>query len=450
MLEARNALDCLDHVLALARRAGADAADAVYAAQASLSVGVRLGGLEDVGRTETGEVGIRVFVGQRSAQVSGSDLSPGALAQAVEQAVAMARAAPEDAYGGLAPRERLATGPFADLDLFDPAVADMAPDTLQAMALEAEDAARSLPGILNSEGGSAGAGASMIALATSHGFAGHQRGTSLSVSAVVVAGTGDAMQRDYDWHQARHLADLDSPSTIGLRAGERTLQRLNPVKPETGAIPVLFDRRVSSSLIEHLLGAIAGPSLARGTSFLKDRLDESLFDPAIRIVDDPHRPRGLRARRFDGEGLPTAPTSIVRDGRIAGVLADSASARQLGLQPTGHASRGVSGPPGVSASNVWLEAGALSPAALMADVTLGLYVTELIGMGVNGLTGDYSRGAGGFLIRNGQLAEPVSEATIAGNLLAMFRAMIPADDLEFRRAVNAPTVRIDGMTVAGQ
>jgi PmbA protein len=206
---------------------------------------------------------------------------------------------------------------------------------------------------------------------------------------------------------------------------------------------------VSTSLIGHLLAAISGASIARGTSFLKDRLDETLFAPEIRILDDPHRPRGLRSRAFDGEGLPTAPRALVASGRLTGWLADMASARQLGIEPTGHASRGIGGPPGISASNLWLEAGTPSPAELTADIGLGLYVTELIGMGVNGLTGDYSRGAGGFLIRNGTISEPVSEATIAGHLLSMFAAMVPADDLVFRTAVNAPTIRIDGMTVAG-
>lgn len=450
MLSPDDALERLDDILHMARRAGADAADAIYAAEASTGVGVRLGKLEDVGRTESADCGIRVFIGRRSAQVSGSDLSTEGLQKAVEQAVAMARLAPEDPFAGLAPEDMLAAGPFADLDLFDPAAAGLQPERLQAMAEAAEDAARAVPGIANSEGGSASAGSSVIALATSHGFRGSQRGTSVSVSAVVVAGEGATMQRDYDWHQARHLSDLEAPEAVGRRAGERTVRRLGPVKPATGTMPVVFDWRVASGLIGHLLGAISGASMARGTSFLKGRLDEALFDSGIRVMDDPHRPRGLRSRRFDGEGLPTRPRAIVEDGRVTGILAETASARQLGIAPTGHASRGVNGPPGVSASNLWMEAGTLSPAALMADIGTGLYVTELIGMGVNGLTGDYSRGAGGFMIRNGELAEPVAEVTIAGNLIAMFGALAPADDLQFRGAVNAPTVRIDGMTVAGQ
>lgn len=449
MLTTEQALDRLDHILNLAKLAGASAADAIYAAESSTGISVRLGKLEDVGRTESGEIGIRLFFGQRSAQVSGSDLTPAGLQQAVEQAAAMARVAPDDPYAGLAPQELLAHGPFPALDLHDAETASLSAEQLKLMALEAEDAARAVDGITNSEGGSAAAGESLMALATSHGFRGSQRGSSLSVSAVVVAGEGSGMQRDYDWHQARYLADLEAPSAIGRRAAERTVARLNPVKPSTRSMPILFDPRVSSGLLGHLLGAISGSAMARGTSFLKGKLDDLLFDPSIRITDNPLMPRGLRSRPFDGEGLPTARRNLVEAGRVTGLLAESASARQLGIAPTGHASRGVSGPPGASASNLWLEAGAVTPAQLMADIELGLYVTELIGSGVNGLTGDYSRGAGGFMIRNGELAEPVAEATIASNLIAMFRSMTAADDLDFRTAINAPTVRIDGMTVAG-
>ena len=450
MLEPDAALERLDQLLGLARKAGADAADAVYFGEASTGIGVRLGKLEDIGSSEGEEIGLRVFLGERSAQVSISDLAPAALAEASARAVAMAREATPDRFAGLAPAELLASGPFADFDLFDPAAAEIPAERLQQMALAAEDAARAMPAISNSEGGSASSGTSISALATSHGFRGAARGSSASVSAVVVAGEGAAMQRDYDWHQARHLADLESPEAIGRSAGERAAQRLNPAAAPTGPMPVIFDSRVSASLIGHLMGAISGSSIARKTSFLIDRLGQRIFAPGVVIRDDPHLPRALRSRAFDGEGLPTAPRDIIADGVLTGWLMESASGRQLGLAPTGHASRGSAGPPGVSASNLWLAAGSATPAELMADVKLGLYVTELIGMGVNLLTGDYSRGAGGFLIRDGQLAEPVSEATIAGTLDEMFAAMIPANDLKFRMATNAPTIRIDGMTVAGQ
>lgn len=450
MLTPDAALDRLDHVLTLARRAGADAADAVYFGEASTGVTVRLGKLEEIGRSEGEEIGIRMFLGARSAQVSVSDLSQAALSEAVERARAMAGQASEDRYAGLAPAEMLASGPFAQFDLFDPAADGIPAGRLQEMALEAEDAARAMPQISNSEGGSASAGCSVSALATSTGFRGAALGTSVSVSAVVVAGTDEDRQRDYDWHQSRHLADLESPALIGRRAGERAAQRLAPAKAPTGPMPVVFDRRVSASLIGHLISAISGSAVARKTSFLLGHEAEPLFAPGITVRDDPHRLRGLRSRAFDAEGLPTSGQDIISDGRLTGWLLDSASGRQLGLPPTGHAARGSAGPPGVSASNLWLAAGVATPQDLISDIRVGLYVTELIGMGVNILTGDYSRGAGGFMIRDGKLAEPVSEATIAGHLLAMFHALVPANDLEFRQTTNAPTVRIDGMTVAGQ
>jgi len=450
MLTPDAALDRLDQMLTLARRAGADAADAVYFGEASTGIGVRLGKLEEIGRSEGEEIGLRMFLGARSAQVSVSDLSQAALAEAVDRVRSMAEQASEDRYAGLAPAEMLASGPFAQFDLFDPTADGISAERLQAMALEAEDAARAMPQISNSEGGSASAGCSVSALATSTGFRGAAQGTSISVSAVVVAGTDEAKQRDYDWHQARHLADLDTPALVGRRAGERAAQRLAPTKAPTGPMPVVFDQRVSASLVGHLMSAISGSAIARKTSFLLGHEDEPIFAPGITVRDDPHRLRGLRSRAFDAEGLPTAARDIIADGRLTGWLVDSAAGRQLGLPPTGHAARGSAGPPGVSPSNLWLEAGAVTPQEMISDIKIGIYVTELIGMGVNTLTGDYSRGAGGFMIRDGALAEPVSEATIAGHLLAMFRALVPANDLVFRQSTNAPTVRIDGMTVAGE
>ena len=448
MLTPDKALDRLDHLLGLAKKAGADKADAVYFGEASTGIGVRLGALEDIGRSEGEEIGLRLFLGEQSAQVSVSDLSNPALAEAVARAVSMAREATADPFAGFAPESLLAKGPFADFDLFDPAVEAISSERLKAMALEAEDAARAVPGISSSEGGSASAGVSVSALATSHGFRGAANGTSISASAVVIAGEGDGRQRDYEWHSSRHLADLETPSAIGQRAGERTVERLNPGKAPTGQLPVVFDPRVSASLIGHLLGAITGSAIARKTSFLIGREDEQLFSTSIQLRDNPHLPRGLRSRAFDAEGLPTAPRDIVSDGRLTGWLIDSAAGRQLGLLPTGHASRGSSGPPGVSASNLWMDAGSIDPSDLMSDIKDGLYINELIGMGVNLLTGDYSRGAGGFRIRDGKLAEPVTEATIAGHLLEIFRNMVPANDLVFRQATNAPTIRVDGMTIA--
>jgi len=434
-------------LVAAAKRAGADAADAVYYRNESTEVQVRLGALEDVGRSDGEEIGLRLFVGKRSASVSSSDLSADALNALVERAAAMAREAPEDDYAGLAPEDRLLRGEPVEIDADDGA--DPSPASLKERALIAEQAARAVEGVTNSEGAGASAGRSLTALATSTGFARGFVSSGYGCSASVIAGEGAAMQRDYAYHSARHEADLEAAEEIGARAGRRAVDRLNPGKLASGPMPVVFDPRVGSSLLGHLAGAITGAAIARKTSFLLGKRGERIFGHGITIRDDPHRLRGLRSRAFDGEGLATIPMNIVADGVLQTWLLDSASARQLGEAPTGHASRGGSGAPGAGTSNLFMEAGKVSVAALIADIKLGLFVTELIGHGVNMVTGDYSRGASGFAIRDGQLAEPVAEITIAGNLTDMFLALTPADDLQFRRATDAPTVRIDGMTVAG-
>lgn len=447
MLSLDAARERASDLVARARRAGADAADATYSGNASESISVRLGKLEDVERSEGEHISLRVFIGNQSASIGSSDLTDRALDELAARAVAMARAAPEDRYAGLAPQEALFAGPFPDLDLAD--AAEPTPEDLRTQALATEDAALAVAGVTNSEGGGASAGRSIFALATSHGFSGAYETTSHALSAAVLAGDGAAKQRDHAWRQTRHAGDLLPPAEIGRLAGERAVARLEPGRLKSGPMPVVFDPRVGGSLIGHLIGAMAGPAIARRSSFLLDRLDEQLFDSAIVIGDNPLQPRGLRSRPFDGEGLETRARNLVEGGRITGWLMESASARQLGLQPTGHAARGHGGAPGVSASNVHLAAGTASPAELMADIADGVYVTELIGHGVNGVTGDYSRGASGFRIVGGELAGPVAEFTIAGNLLEMFRALVPANDLEWFRAINVPTIRVDGMTIAG-
>ncbi|ALR19482.1 TldD/PmbA family protein [Sphingobium baderi] len=447
MLSLEEAQSRAQDLVTAARRAGADAADAIYACNASTTVSVRLGELEDVERSEGEEIGLRVFVGQRSASISGSDMNPATLETLVERCIAMAREAPDDPYAGLAPEDRLLRKRLPHLDLVDEEEPE--PAALRERALVVEEAARTIPGITNSEGGGAANGRSQMALATSHGFAGAYAGTSHSTWASVLAGTGADMQRDHASHSARHLEDLDHAEEVGQRAGHRAVARLNPVRIESGMLPIIFDPRVGSSLVGHLIGGIVGPAIARRSSFLLDSLGEALFDSAVTIIDDPLRQRGLRSRPFDGEGLPVARRALIDAGVLTGWLLDSASARQLGLEPTGHASRGGSGAPGAGVSNVHMEPGAISPGDLMADVKRGLYVTELIGMGVNGVTGDYSRGAAGFLIENGAVTRAVSEITIAGNLKDMFRALTPASDLSYRYAINVPTLRVDGMTVAG-
>lgn len=447
MLKPQEAQDRADALISQAKKAGADAADAIYVCDASTQVSMRLGNLEDVERSEGEEIGLRVFAGKRSATVSSSDMDPEILSALVGRAMDMAREAPEDQYAGLAPEELILKSDPHPIDGDDGMDPD--PAMLREMALSAEDAARAVEGVTNSEGGGASAGRSIVALATSHGFSGAYSTSGYSCHASVIAGEGDGMERDYAYDSRRHFEDLDTPESIGKEAGERAISRLNPVDFKSGAMPVVFDPRVGNSMLSHFVGAIAGSAIARKTSFLLEALDTQVFDSAINIIDCPHRKRGLRAKAFDGEGLPTAKTKLIDNGRLTQWIMESASARQLGLQPTGHASRGVGGAPGVSVTNLHMNAGSVSKAELIKDIKHGVYITELIGQGVNPVTGDYSRGAGGFLITDGKIGAPVSEITIAGNLKDMFASLVPADDLEYRYAVNAPTLRTDSMTVAG-
>ncbi len=437
-------LTLLTDLIAAAKRAGADAADAVLLQNASLAVKRRMGAIEQLERSEGFDIGLRVFLGQRVAIVSSTDPSPKGFAALADRAVAMARVVPEDPFAGL---PDLVAVPPAELDLDDPT--EPTAEELLARAAAAEEAALAVQGVTNSEGADAGWGRTAIALAASTGFAGEFSRTSHSISAVALAGSGTGMERDYDWSSTVHLADLDDPVAIGRRAGERAIRRLNPTRPKTARIPVVYAPRVSGSLLGHLVGAINGASVARGTSFLKDAMGQQVLAAGLTVRDDPLRRRGLRSRPFDGEGMPGQARAIVADGVLTTWLMDWRSARQLGMASTGHASRGTGGPPGPAPTNLWLEPGAMTPEALIADIKEGLYVTEMIGMGVNGITGDYSRGAAGFMIRDGQLAEPVSEVTVAGNLKDMFLNMLPANDLEFRRGTDAPTIRVDGLTMAG-
>jgi PmbA protein len=438
--------DLAERLVAAARRAGADTADAVAVRSMSLSVEVRQGAVESSERAEGDDVGLRVLIGRRQAVVSTNDIKVDVAALA-ERAVAMARVTPEDKFSGLADSERLARD-FPDLDLLDPDLPSVA--VLEERALRAEAAGLAVKGVTKSEGASASAGIGGMVLATSHGFRGAYLSSRQGLSMVAIAGDGTAMERDYEFSSTLHASDLDAAERIGKLAGERAVARVNPRKVATRKVPVIYDRRVAGGLIGHLASAINGSAVARKTSFLRDKLGERLFKPGIRIVDDPLRRRGLRSRPFDGEGVAGRPLAVVEDGVLKSWFLDSATARELNLTTTGHAQRGVSSSPSPGASNLHLEPGAQSPDELIADITDGFYVTELIGMGVNQVTGDYSRGATGFWIENGRRTYPVSEVTIAGNLVDMFRELTPANDLEFRFGTNAPTLRVEGLTVAGQ
>jgi len=435
----------LDDLIARARKQGADAADALIVHSVGISHAQRLGKIEKLEREESQDLGLRVLIGKKQAMVSSTDFDAGTLDELVDRAISMARTVPDDPYCGLAEPEQLATT-MPDLDIAD--LAEPSADTLVERARACEDTARAVTGITNSEGAEAGWSLSRIRLAASNGFSGGYDLSQHAISTEVIAGEGTAMEGDYDYSISVHGEDLDSSEEVGRRAGDRAVRRLNPRRPATGQVPIIFDPRVAGSLVRHCIGAISGTAIARGTSFLKDQLGKAVFKSNITIVDDPHRRRGLRSKPFDGEGLANSKRSLIDKGVLTTWLLDLASARQLGLQSTGHAARGTSGPPGPSATNLYLEPGTLSPEELMSDITSGLYLTDLLGMGVNQITGDYSRGAAGYWIENGKPAYPVSELTIAGNLKDMFMQLTPAADLVFRFGTDAPTLRVDGMTVA--
>jgi len=442
-----NPSELLSDLLDSAKSKGADAADSLLVEGTSSSLSCRLGSPEDLERSEGWDLGLRVLIGKRQAIVSSSDLSSDALAELVDRAVAMARAVPEDAYAGLADPDQLVTD-IPDLDEFDPS--EPSADQMIEMAQACEDAARAVDGITNSEGAEVSFGKSTVYLAGTNGFNGTRQGSRFSLGVSVVAGDGTMMERDYEYTSAVWLSDLEDPASIGTKAGENTIKRLNPRKVDSAQVPIVYAPRVASSLIGHFTSAINGQSVARGTTFLAEMMGKKVFGESIQIVDDPLRKRGLRSKPFDGEGVATQTRSIIDGGVLTTWILDLATSRQLGLETTGHASRGTGGPPSPSTTNVHMAAGSVSKDDLVGAIDNGFYVTELIGMGVNGVTGDYSRGAGGFWIENGEIAYPVNEITIAGNLKDMFKNITPANDLTFKYATNAPTLRVDGMTIAGK
>ncbi|WP_420726181.1 TldD/PmbA family protein [Hwanghaeella sp. LZ110] len=430
-----------------ALKAGADSADAVAGLSTSISHAQRLGKTEKLERQESQDLGLRVLIGKRQAIVSSNDWKPDGLALLVERAIAMAKTVPEDSFCGIADPDQIVGDTYPKLEMFDPV--EPSAETLIARATETEDAALAVAGITNSEGAEASWGQSRIALAASNGFAGRYQGSNHSIAVSVLAGTGTAMESDYDYSSAIFGSDLTDPVEIGRSAADRALKKLGARKPPSAKVPVVFDPRVSGGLVRHLTSAINGAAIARGTSFLKDKMGQAVMSSGITIVDDPHRARGLASKPFDAEGLANKRRNLVENGVLQTWILDLRAARQLGLTSTGHASRGTSSPPSPSTTNLHLEPGTVSPTDLISDIKSGFYITSVMGMGVNMVTGDYSRGASGFWIENGQIAYPVNEVTIAGNLMDMFLAMTPADDLDFKYATNAPTIRIDGMMVAG-
>jgi PmbA protein len=429
-----------------AKAAGADAADGLVAEGVSLSLARRLGKSEGVERAEGRDLGLRVIIGKRQAIVSASDFSPAAMKELVARAIAMAKAVPEDKFCGIADPDQIAKT-YPDLDTCDRR--EPSPDDMDKAAGAAEEAARAVKGVTNSEGAEAGWSLSRVHLAISNGFSGSYGVSRHSLSVSVLAGEGTGMETDYDFATGISAADLKDPAALGRSAGERAVKKLNPRKAKTAQVPVVYDPRISGGLVGSLAGAVNGASIARGTSFLKDSMGKPVFAKGIAIIDDPLRQRGLRSKPFDGEGLATSQRRVIDDGVLQTWFLDLSTGRQLGLPSTGNAARGTGSPPSPSPTNLYLAAGALPPSALIADIKQGFYVTQLMGMGTNLITGDYSRGASGFWIENGEIAYPVSEVTVAGNLRDMFLHLTPANDLEFRYGTDAPTLRIDGMTVAG-
>ncbi len=436
-------------LLDAARAAGADAADAIAVDGTSVSIDVLKGKLEHAERAEGVDIGLRVIIGQKQANVSASDISQDTIAAMAERAVAMAKEAPDDPSVGLAAAGQLAKAwDLAALELADPA-AEPSPAELEEHARRAEAAALAVDGVAQVQFASAGYGRRRIRIAASNGFSGGYTRTDRGLSLAAISGDGAEMERDSNGEGRTFQADLPTPEEIGRIAGERAAARAGASQPPTGAYPVLFDERVAASLIGHLLMAINGSSIVRGSSFLRDKLGEKILPDGLSLVEDPHRPRISGSRPFDGEGLPTARRTIVDNGVLTGWTLDLATARKLGMESTGNAARGTSAPPSPSVSNVALTQGDLSRDALLAEMGTGLLVTGLIGSTVNPNTGDYSRGASGFWVENGDIVRPVNECTIAGNLIDMLRRIMPANDAQAHKSRSVPSLLVEGLTLAG-
>ncbi|WP_386624173.1 TldD/PmbA family protein [Sulfitobacter geojensis] len=436
-------------LLQAATKAGADSAEAKAVQATSLSVDVRGGALEQAERSEGIDIGLRVFVGQRAAVVSASDISARTIDEMAVRAVAMAREAPEDPYAGLAAPEQLAQSWDIDaLELYDP-TPEPSPEMLQEDAARAEAAALAIKGVTQVQSASAGYGAQRVFTAMTNGFEGGFSRTDRGLSCVAIAGTGTGMERDYDGDGRIFQSDMRSAEDIGQSAGNRAVERLDACKPPTGAYPVLFDERISSSLIGHLLSAVSGGAVARGASFLRDAMGQAVLPDHLSLIEDPHRPRTSGSRPFDAEGLATRKRLIVENGILQGWTLDLANARKLGMDPTANAARSTSSGPGPTNWNVALTQGEQTRAELIRDMGTGLLVTSMIGSTINPNTGDYSRGAAGFWVENGEITHTINECTIAGNLREMLRVMIPANDARTHLSRVVPSLLVEGMTLAG-
>lgn len=437
-----------DALLQAAKRAGADAADAIAVEGIATAIDIRAGALEQAERSEGVELGLRVLIGQRQACVSVSDTSDATIRAVAERAVAMAREAPNDPYAGLADPSQLAQNwDMAALELCD-LTPEVSAAVLESDARRAEAAAMAVAGISQVEA-SASQSRRQIHLAASNGFSGGYARSSRSVSAVAFTGSGTAMERDWSAEGRIHAVDLPSAESIGALAAARALERVGARKPKTGAYPVLYDERISSGLIGHLLGAINGSTIARGSGWLRDALGQQILPAGLSVIEDPLRPRISGSRAFDGEGLPTARRAIVENGVLTGWVLDLATGRKLGMPSTANAARGASSPPSPGTSNIDLTQGTKTRAELIADMGSGLLITSLIGSSINPTTGDYSRGASGFWVENGEITYAVNEVTIAGNLRDMLLRMTPANDARMHMSTRVPSLLVEGLTLAG-
>ena len=443
----KNLTDSAAQLLDLAMKAGAEQASAAAAWNDGIEASARDGVVEEVGRSESLDLGIRVIIGEKQACVSASSDKPDVLRELAERAVAMARETPDDPYCGLPDAAALARD-LPECDLFDPTETDA--DTLREMALTADQAARDVKGIAKTDGSGANWSRRRAALVTSNGFSAERQGSFWSASCTAIAGEGLGMERDYAWTSARFREDLRDIAEIGREAGERTVRRLNPRKAKTCSVPVIYDRRLAASLLGSFLGAINGSSVARGSSYLKDKLGEQVFAKGISITDDPHRMRGQASRPFDGEGLPTRPLELIKDGVLTTWILDVSTGKQLGMESTGSASFGIGSPPRPSSSNVTLAPGQRTRADMIAGLEEGFLITEMLGASINATTGDYSRGASGFWIENGEIAYPVTEATVAGNLIEIFANLDPAEDVPLDRSIASPSVLVTGLQTSGE
>ncbi len=442
--------DITQSMIETALRAGADSCDALAVDGTSISINVRNGALEQAERSEGIDIGLRVLVGQKQANVSSSDVKPETISEMAERAVAMAKEAPDDPYLGLAETSQLATNlDTASLELFDPSE-EPDPASLQDAACRAEASALENTGISQVQSASAGYGRRRVHLAASNGFAAGYSRTDHGLSCVAISGEGTGMERDYDYDSRVFASDMRAAEEIGARAAARAVERHGASKPKTGAYPVLFDERIASSLIGHLLQAVNGAAVARGSSWLRDAMGDQVLPSQLSVLEEPHRVRAFASRMFDAEGLPTQDRAIVKDGVLQGWTLDLANARKLGMDSTASAVRGTGSPPSPGLSNVALTQGNKSKSELLSEMGTGLLITSMIGSTINPNTGDYSRGASGFWVENGEIMHPVNECTVAGNLRDMLMNMTPANDAQTHLSRVVPSLLVEGLTLAGE